>query len=189
MVTKIKQSGIDNGAVGQAQLGADSVTAAKIVDGAVGVAEIAADGVGASEIAAGAVGTSEIADGTITTDDIATSARPAFTKSFESTQQTITSGGALTLAHGLVAKPKLVQLALVCQTAEFNYSIGDEIIVPNGLAQESTNNRGIGVLIDATNVTIRFGSAASVLTIQNKTTGNTAIITNANWKLVVRAFA
>lgn len=49
--TKIKTSGIADGAVTTAKLAGDSVTAGKIVDGAVGAAEIDAGAVGTSELA------------------------------------------------------------------------------------------------------------------------------------------
>lgn len=61
--TKVKTSGITDGAITTPKLAADSVTAGKIVDGAVG----------AAEIDAGAVGTSEVADGSLVADDLAPS--------------------------------------------------------------------------------------------------------------------
>lgn len=190
MVTKIKQSGIADLAVGQGQLAADSVTATKIVDGAVG----------APEIGTNAVGTDEVQDGAITASDLAATLNlssktitlppantPALTKSFESTQQTITAAGALTLAHGLGVKPKLIQLTLVCATAEFGYLVGDEAdLIP---ASGTTADRGVSVVRDATNVLVRFGNAAASLIITNKGNGNSVGLTNANWRLVVRAWA
>jgi len=107
-----------------------------------------------------------------------------FTQIFESAQQTITSGGSLTLAHGLGVKPKLYLNYLQCVTAEANYSIGDEILVT---AANSSN--GVVVVPDATNLNVRFGSNGSPMLTNNKSTGAGATLTNANWKLVVRAWA
>lgn len=111
-----------------------------------------------------------------------------FTKSFESSQQTITSAGALTLAHGLGVKPKLYLAFLQCTTADLNYSVGDE--VPYFLSTgQAVNNQGVSMVPDATNLNVRFGSNVSVFSIPNKTTGVTANITITSWKFVARAWA
>lgn len=114
---------------------------------------------------------------------------PVFTKSFESTQQTITAGGLLTIAHGLAVAPKLVTAELVCITGELNWVAGDRLFIACGAGSDSASNRGIGVFLDATNVGVRFGSAAGPLVVNNKNSGATAAITPANWKLVIRAYA
>jgi hypothetical protein len=109
-----------------------------------------------------------------------------FHKAYESAQQTITSAGALTLAHGLGVKPKLYMIVLQCTTAEAGYSIGDEALAVVGT---SGANTGASVVPDATNLNIRFGSAAGAFSVLNKGTGVVAAITNGNWKLVARAWA
>lgn len=112
-----------------------------------------------------------------------------FSKSYESAQQTITSGGALTLAHGLGVKPKNYLAFLQCTTAEGGYSVGDEEPVSIG-SHEASTNRGLSVVPDATNLVVRFGSqASSALQITRKDTGGYLNITNASWRLVVRAWA
>ena len=105
-----------------------------------------------------------------------------FTKSFQSTQQTITSAGSLTLAHGLGKKPGLLMTSLVCLTAEAGYSVGDEVFVSQ--AAQS-------LVPDATNINVRFGSTAGTsYSVMHKTTGVTPTgLTNANWQFVVRAWA
>jgi hypothetical protein len=109
---------------------------------------------------------------------------------YESAQQTITSAGALTLAHGLGVKPKLIIACLQCTTAEGGYSIGDEVeINVGGNVSAASSNRGISVVPDATNLNIRFGSDANAVSILNKTTGAVFNITNSSWKLVMRAWA
>src|SRR5690606_31200663 len=55
-------------------------------------------------------------------------ARP-FTKSFTSPEQTITSAGALTIAHGLGVQPTLVAAKLVCTSADNGYAEDDEIVI------------------------------------------------------------
>jgi len=112
---------------------------------------------------------------------------PALTRKFTSANQTITAGGALTLAHSLGAMPTLVQLRLKCLTAEFGYSIGDEVITHAGRADGA--ERGINATPDATNVVIGFGTNANSISVLDKTTRAAAPITNANWALIVKAWA
>ncbi|WP_460221965.1 phage terminase large subunit family protein [Mesorhizobium sp. W016] len=110
-------------------------------------------------------------------------------KFYESAQQTITSGGSLTLAHGLGVKPKNYLAFLQCTTAEGGYSIGDEEPVSIG-SHEASTNRGLSVVPDATNMVVRFGSqASSAVQITRKDTGGFLNITNASWRLVIRAWA
>ncbi|WP_348643822.1 terminase family protein [Mesorhizobium sp. WSM4306] len=112
-----------------------------------------------------------------------------FTKSFESTPQTIASGGSITLAHNLGAQPKLYLCFLVCTTAEGGYSINDEVPLVIG-PQETSTQRGLSVVPDITNLVVRVGSqAGSAFQIFRKDTGAYANITNTSWRLVVRAWA
>jgi hypothetical protein len=113
-----------------------------------------------------------------------------FSESFTSSAQTITAAGALALAHGLSSTPTLIQLRIKCTSAEHNYSIDDEVVVNPAVNTMVTGADGaVMVLPDATNVNIRFGSAASAFVIANKTTGAGSTIVNASWKLIVRAWA
>lgn len=114
-------------------------------------------------------------------------------KGYVSAGQTITAAGALTLAHGLGVMPTLIQLRLKCLTAEGNYSIGDEVII-NPADQDpagggGTSNRGASVVLDATNLNVRYSNAATTFNILNKTTGAAFGITNGNWNLIARAWA
>lgn len=111
-----------------------------------------------------------------------------FTKSFESAQQTITSAGALTIAHSLGASPKLVVAALQCVTAENGYAIGEEVTMEIG-KHDGSPARGLSVKVDATNLTVRYASDSGCLEYIHGTTGNNVALTNANWKLVLRAWA
>jgi len=129
-----------------------------------------------------------IPDGSI--DEAKLSFTVQFTEAFTSSEQTITSAGLLTIAHGLSAIPSLIQARLICKTAELNYSIGDELIIYlDSNSTSATDNRGGSLVVNATNLNIRFGSNASTFNVLNKNTGGQVPITNANWKLVMRAWA
>lgn len=107
-----------------------------------------------------------------------------FSGSFTSSEQTVTFGGSLTLAHGLGATPTLVRLQLKCITAEGDYSIGD--IYELGAGATSGTDKSTAVWCDATNVNIRFAGAAP--NISRKSFGSDFAITAAKWKLIVKAW-
>lgn len=113
---------------------------------------------------------------------------PIFTEAFTSTEQTITAAGALTLAHGLSAEPSLIQLYLVNVTAEHGYSSGDKVLI-NPILSDGATSRGIVIVPDATNINVRFGNNGNSYTVLSKADGTGQAITNANWRLVVRAWA
>lgn len=104
---------------------------------------------------------------------------------FVSSEQTITSGGSLTLAHGLSGAPYICTVKLVCTTAEFNYSIGD--VYHYTTISNATSNGGVAVIPDATNLNIRYGSAINTFIIHNKTTGATGLANNSRWNAVFTA--
>lgn len=112
-------------------------------------------------------------------------------KVYVSAQQAITSGGALTLAHGLGVVPGLITATIVCQTAELGYSVGDPLFVGASPLSLGTGSAGFGITVvaDATNLNIRYGSSSSVFITNHKTSGNSVYLNNPNWKLVVRASA
>ena len=115
---------------------------------------------------------------------------PQFTKAYESTEQTITAGGLLTLPHGMAVAPKLIELMLVCKTADAGYSVGDVVrAVTVGGVDQNASARGMGVVADATNVKIRFGTMATPICLLNASGSTSATITIASWKLLVRAYA
>lgn len=117
---------------------------------------------------------------------------PTFSKSYESSQQTITSGGSLTLAHGLGARPTLVTYELVCNSTEAGYTTGDRVptvpasTIPGGSGGSASQFHT--AVVDSTNVNLRFGSATAVYQLPNFSTGNIANLTNSNWRLIVRAY-
>jgi hypothetical protein len=141
----------------------------------------------------GALATSDWTTGTKTTPGMPTPAQIAAAIAalgsaatpFVSAQQTITAGGALTIAHGLGARPTIFQLELVCATAENGYSIAD--IVPIMGVDWGDTSRGLVITADATNIFVRYGATATTFALPNKTTGTGTALTNANWRLVIRA--
>ena len=111
-----------------------------------------------------------------------------FSKSYESSAQTITTSGALTLAHGLGVAPKLLTAKLVATTTNNGYSSGDVLEMGFSGRLDSTG-RGMSVVSDATNIYIRFGDQTNVFSILNKSTGAGVLTLNTSWNLVMGAFA
>ena len=111
-----------------------------------------------------------------------------FTGGYDSGEQTITAGGALTLAHGLGQAPTLVTGFLVCKTAEIGYSVGDVLLVSMQM-ENLAGDRGASITVDATNINVRYGSNSAVFSVLRKDTGARTSITPANWKFIVRAWA
>lgn len=105
-------------------------------------------------------------------------------KFYESTQQVITSAGGLTLPHGLGVEPKNFFFYLVNVTAQAGFTPGEKAMVT-----PSNSNRETSIFWDATNIGIRFDSNTSVFYLAEKNTGASVALTNANWRLVVRAWA
>ena len=117
---------------------------------------------------------------------------PIFSEAYESAEQSITTSGLLTLAHGLSSQPKLVIAVLKCNSVEHNYSAGDEVVISSQQVLQSGGSpagRGVSIVPDATNIQVRYGNATNVFDIINATTGAGTLITNANWRLIVRAWA
>lgn len=127
----------------------------------------------------GSTGVSQVQDGVVSKLDLL---------KFTSSQQTITAGSTLTLAHGLGYEPMHVQVKLVCQIAEANYSIGDVIYAQASVSNSATDNKNCCIRVDATNVYVLFGSNATTFVTLNKTTYVGVDLTNANWKIIVEAF-
>lgn len=105
---------------------------------------------------------------------------------YVSPDQVITVGGALTLGpHNLGGTPVFFAIALVCQTAQAGYSVGDttqsfNLATYAGLSGAASAFASIWG--DATNVNIRYDSAMPWAAVIHKTTGVVTPITLANWK-------
>lgn len=111
----------------------------------------------------------------------------AFTAYFQSADQTITTSGTLTLAHGLGAAPKIVQGFVKNITAQGDYVPGD--ILSMGLYINDASERGVTVRIDATNIYIYYGGNATVFVTGGPPSGYAYFLINTRWKFFVRAAA
>lgn len=163
-------------------------------------ATIGTGAVGSSKIANGAVGNAQMANmaaNTVKMNNTGSPAAPidgtkaqvlaflgfsANAGSFTSSDQTISSGGTLTIAHGLGARPNIVGASLVCQSSEFGYSTNDVMQITDPYL--GVSNTGLSITSDATNVYVTFGSGSpTVFSAVNKSTGGNVNLTSANWKL------
>ncbi len=111
----------------------------------------------------------------------------ALSARFISTDQTITSAGSLSLAHGLGGAPVIVQAFLICQTGEFGYTAGDVLLSNLAMSDSGSDSYGVSIVATATNIDLRFGANANTFLALNKTTGAGAQLSNANWKLRIDA--
>ncbi len=110
-----------------------------------------------------------------------------FSESFESSEQTITLGSNHSTAHGLTALPTLTQVVLRCKTAELGFSIGDEITVH--YVDGNSAGRGFTVSVDTTNIVVSVAPTNALLVHRKSATiGTNSSLTEANWKIVVRAW-
>lgn len=114
-----------------------------------------------------------------------------FQKPFLSSAQTITSGGLLTLAHGLGSEPTIIQCYLECTSAEDGYTVGEKLFISpdNGPDGGGSADTGMSSTFDATNVYIRYAANSQTFRQINQTSGQTVELTNANFDLYVRAWA
>lgn len=113
---------------------------------------------------------------------------PTISLAYLSAAQTITSAGALTLAHGLGVVPKIVVPYITCTSAENGYSVGESVFI-NPATNDNGAGRGMAMKFDATNISIKFFSGAQVFAGFNFSTGGSVALTNASWQLYVRALA
>jgi hypothetical protein len=104
---------------------------------------------------------------------------------FTSTDQTITSGGTLTIAHGLGVEPIGVSAFLVCQVADAGYSIGEVVALNTGENAIEAGSYGHSIVVDNTNLNIKISGGYQIIT---KTTGLATTITLASWKLRFKAW-
>jgi hypothetical protein len=182
-----------------------AVTSGKMAAGAVVVGKIAAGAVQTGAVADGAISGVKLADGAVTTiklgdaqvttaklaDGAVTAAKLAnalpFKTLYESPAQSITSGGALSLTHGLGGEPRSVWFILQCKTAEFGFPVGRRIFVPVSSNGAGASSRGAAVAVDGTTIDLRFSSQSNVFAVPRFDTGADATLTNANWDLYVGA--
>lgn len=137
------------------------------VDPDIFVLRVSADGISASQV--GGLG------------DI-----PVFTGEFTSGAQALPAGqGIVSVAHGLASVPKTADAYLVNVTDEAGYVAGDRVKLIQTSTGATTDT--ISLAFDATNVVMTFSTTGPV--VGNKATGAPAVITRANWNLVLVALA
>lgn len=137
-----------------------------------------------SQIAASALRTSGEGFATLLDSELASAAWvKAFLENwgYTSSAQTITNGTVLTLAHGLGARPTRVQVVLRCTTAQAPYAVNDEVEPITAIGGPVY---GAVATADATNIEVRIGSGG-VCAFND--TGTAFALTNANWRIIVRA--
>ena len=108
-----------------------------------------------------------------------------FTSEFTSAELTFSGGasGSAAAAHGFGAIPKKWEARIRCKTAEFNYSVGDEVLMGGSTAN---GDPPLVCTADATNITVSWQDVRSIA---NKSTGaGTGPLTNASWRWVLKAW-
>lgn len=111
-----------------------------------------------------------------------------FTKQYKSSNQAVTSGGTLTLAHGLSEKPKMVQLRLYFQNAALGYAAGSEVIIEDHRNADDTASLGVSVRLTTSSVVVQYGIHSNVFSMLDST-GLKQLITNSDVRLIVYAWA
>ena len=196
---KIAAGGVGTGnladaSVATAKYADGSITLQKIQDSAISTTKIANSAVTFIKLAAAVIASQAEAIAGTAADRLMTplSTKQAvqgflgYSKIYESPEQTITSGGSVTLAHTLGTRPKFVQIFLVCKTAEHGYAVNDEIPI----TFTGNNNSAYGAVItyDTTNIVARYGNNTNAFLGLHKATGAGQNFTNTNWRLIVRAW-
>lgn len=173
--------------LGALALKATVALASDITDGVVTFAKLAAAAIASQAQAEAGSATDVLMTPERTAQAIAAlAASGPFTSEFVSSEQTVSSTTALTIAHGLGTIPKLCTVELVCKTADNGYSVGDVVTPIYGAFNNAAGFReGITLSADATNVYVA-GLNFSTL---SKTASTWVQLTYANWKAVVRAYA
>lgn len=107
---------------------------------------------------------------------------------FVSQPQEITDGTTLTLTHGLGVTPVRVSVTLRNNTsgAVLGIAANREVAIP---LYEDTNDHGVSWSANATDLHITVGANGIRVMREDATIGTMAAITNANWRMIVRADA
>ena len=105
-----------------------------------------------------------------------------FQKKYESGEIAVTTATSTTYAHSLGALPINVQAVLRCKTTEYGYVVGAEVpLISNN---NSNINGSAAYALSATHVGLIQGPALPTV----PTTSGAAVITAANWVIVIRAW-
>ena len=115
-------------------------------------------------------------------------ANPQVWKEYISPQLAVSSAGSFTLTHNLDKRPQIVEVYALCLSAEAGYSAGDKVLLGNNRSLSNVDSHYVLVISD-TEIFFRFSNAATPIYQAHKTTGNAQAFTNANWKVVIQAYA
>ena len=131
-----------------------------------------------------------------TGNKVMTVSQMPFSKKYVSPEQTITAAGLLTLAHGLTVgggvavEPELIRLTAICKTAELGYAVGDIVdLAMTANDASATAGYGVAVRSTTTSITIRVGNISFSAPINGTSGAGGGVLTPANWRIVVRAWA
>lgn len=105
-------------------------------------------------------------------------------------QFTPSAGAGYVFAHGRGVAPKRAWAVGVCLTAEFGWSVGDEIELrwENTLwGSTASNSTGVVVWASSTSINGRQGDSTSFQALLNKSSGAGLNLTYANWRVILRA--
>lgn len=100
---------------------------------------------------------------------------------------TPTAGGLITWAHGLGAKPSMIDAYMICKTADNGWAVNEEIGPLSNIVTYADRWVGYVIWADATNVYCRVQNASSgnyvFPAIVTKSTGAPVYATAASWRL------
>ncbi|WP_320179664.1 pyocin knob domain-containing protein [Roseovarius pacificus] len=113
----------------------------------------------------------------------------AITEKYKSTQQSITTGGSVTVNHGLSGEPEFMFLDAICVTANNGYSVGDRIPMGTTWPRGSgvSNRRTIHAIPTLTQILLQAGTADFLQGVTKDGTGD-ATLSLSDWEFVVRAY-
>jgi len=106
---------------------------------------------------------------------------------YNSGEQTISSLGVITLAHGLGIAPAFIGMTLICKVADSGFSVGDKLAAYLNNS-DPANTRINRMQIDNTNIVMTFSNKTNCFTTQSST-GSLLTLTNSSWKLIIDAMA
>lgn len=158
----------------------------------VGTDQIGTSAVTAAKLASNAVTTAKILDATITGAKLASDV--PFRKAYTSGELSIVNDASTTLAHGLGATPKRVLLQLICKTTDSEVwagvAVGNVVDIPSAIRYEyidstsATILAGVEAVATSSEIFVKIGYDGVVLV---NSGGHKAALTNAKWRLIVRA--
>ena len=107
---------------------------------------------------------------------------------YDSNSYSFTAGTTETKNHGLSAKPDLLQYYIVCTTADFGYSVGDEVSMPETVSDSSHgatlyipngSNSQVGIVYPST--------GQFQINRKDSSIGNVVATTSGRWNVRIKA--